>query len=77
MELAGGSFDVAAVDSNPQPAESVMAVCNDQNLLKDIFHRMDIRDLCSASCVCKLWNQVGCCAARRQHAAHAAGLRRC
>jgi hypothetical protein len=65
---------VAAVDSTPQPAESVVAVCSDQDLLKDIFHRLDIKDLCSSSCVCKLWNQVGCCfvCARSRHGQTAA-----
>lgn len=61
MALDEGFSDVAAVDTNPQLAESVHAVCSDQDLLKDIFHRLDIRDLCSASCVCPLWNQVGSC----------------
>lgn len=61
MSMEEGLSGAAAVDTNPQPAESVLAVCSDQNLLKDIFHRLDIRDLCSASCVCSLWNQVGCC----------------
>jgi hypothetical protein len=61
MALDEGFADAAAVDTNPQPAESGLAVCSDQDLLKDIFHRLDIRDLCSASCVCKLWNQVGSC----------------
>ncbi|WIA32287.1 hypothetical protein OEZ86_003133 [Tetradesmus obliquus] len=59
MSMEEGLSGAAAVDTNPQPAESVLAVCSDQNLLKDIFHRLDIRDLCSASCVCSLWNQVG------------------
>jgi hypothetical protein len=52
---------VAAEDTTPQLAESVVTVCSDQDLLKDIFHRLNIKDLCSSSCVCKLWNQVGCC----------------
>jgi hypothetical protein len=68
MELDEGFCDVAAVDTNLQPAESVLAVCSDQDLLKDIFHRLDIKDLCSSSCVCTLWNQVGCCFVCAQHA---------
>lgn len=47
-------------DSSSSQDSPVIAVCTDQNLIKFIFQRLDIADLCAAASVCHLWNEVSC-----------------
>jgi hypothetical protein len=37
---------------------SMAAVCSDQDLISTVFRYLDIKDLCSATCVCRFWNLV-------------------
>lgn len=55
VELPVAPDSPADVSNQDSP---VIAVCTDQNLIKAIFQRLEISDLCAAASVCRLWNEV-------------------